>query len=250
MLLTRREFCRDFLAAGFMLTGAGIMAGCVPKKDPDEIKFVSSQQEFFTEAIPDDSSIESNPIIFFTSRKVEALESPEYLGDVPYFCQSDAFFQSPKYCAARSACGRTSVAMLLAFKEKIPNTKEDVYPVINDFCGGSSPSMLQTLAAKYGLKLEYRAGKKEDGTLRGTPKDPAWDKEGFKEFLQHDPVIVAIPGHWLVVVGWEDSKVILNDPYPPRWEVLGCQGKIAVPEDRFWDRFGAVSYRVLYPVED
>lgn len=275
--ITRRKFLRDAALFTLNVAGGGLLAACArpqkkeslsladlfPTKTPlaEPPQPVVAPVVAFKERPPVElepaihtlipnvpvTNIRRPPILLVEAQPMAVEEIPVRIsGEVPYFCQADDFFQDSSRCAIKNACGRTVAAMLLAHYGKIPGTKEAADVVINAWCGGTSSDQLKELTGQYGLHLEFIGGNKTDGT----PYDPSFTKEKLKELVATDPVALTIPGHWTLVTGWENDHFILNDPYPPKWGVTGCEGKgVLVPEDTLWAKYVSTTWRALYVVE-
>lgn len=274
---TRRQFLRDAILFGLSVASGEILVACVsPKKKSAETTEVvlAKQPQISPAAIKDQTSvfpdsprsrvefepaihtlipnvpvtnIRRPPVLLVEAQPVTVERIPaRALGEVPYFCQADDFFQDSSRCAIKNACGRTVAAMLLAFYGKIPDTKEAAYSVVNAWCGGTSADQLKELTGQYGLHLDFIGGNKSDGT----PYDPSSTKEKLIELVGQSPVALTIPDHWTLVVGYENGHFILNEPYPPKWGATGCEGKgIRVPGDTLWQKFVSTTWRALYVVE-
>ena len=106
-------------------------------------------------------------------------------------------------------CFSASSAMLAAYWGKEPN--EDDYNALRQQYGDSTTSEAQLAALRHlGLKAEFRT----DGTLQtikseidaGRPVAVGW-------LINGPPAAPSGGGHWTVVIGYDASGVIMNDPY-------------------------------------
>jgi GH24 family phage-related lysozyme (muramidase) len=106
-------------------------------------------------------------------------------------------------------CFSASSAMLAAYWGKEPN--EDDYNALRQQYGDSTTSEAQLAALRHlGLKAEFRT----DGTLQtikseidaGRPVAVGW-------LINGPPTAPSGGGHWTVVIGYDASGVIMNDPY-------------------------------------
>jgi GH24 family phage-related lysozyme (muramidase) len=106
-------------------------------------------------------------------------------------------------------CFSASSAMLAAYWGKEPN--EDDYNALRQQYGDSTTSEAQLAALRHlGLKAEFRT----DGTLQtikseidaGRPVAVGW-------LINGPPSAPSGGGHWTVVIGYDASSVIMNDPY-------------------------------------
>jgi len=106
-------------------------------------------------------------------------------------------------------CFSASSAMLAAYWGKEPN--EDDYNALRQQYGDSTTSEAQLAALRHlGLKAEFRT----DGTLQtikseidaGRPVAVGW-------LINGPPSAPSGGGHWTVVIGYDASGVIMNDPY-------------------------------------
>lgn len=123
---------------------------------------------------------------------------------VPYYSQRD----NPGGDGDRE-CFATSCAMVAAFHGAIKNEQEylDRYP---KFGASTDPNThIQTLQS-FGLKPKFITTASLDDLKKeideGYPVPVGW--------LHHGPVIApAGGGHWSVVIGYNDTSVIMHDPY-------------------------------------
>jgi hypothetical protein len=106
-------------------------------------------------------------------------------------------------------CFSASSAMLAAYWGKEPN--EDDYNALRQQYGDTTTSEAQLAALRHlGLKAEFRT----DGTLQtikseidaGRPVAVGW-------LINGPPSAPSGGGHWTVVIGYDASGVIMNDPY-------------------------------------
>jgi GH24 family phage-related lysozyme (muramidase) len=106
-------------------------------------------------------------------------------------------------------CFSASSAMLAAYWGKEPN--EDDYNALRQQYGDSTTSEAQLAALRHlGLKADFRT----DGTLQtikseidaGRPVAVGW-------LINGPPSAPSGGGHWTVVIGYDASGVIMNDPY-------------------------------------
>lgn len=106
-------------------------------------------------------------------------------------------------------CFSASTAMLAAYWGKEPN--EDDYNVLRESYGDSTSSEAQLAALRHlGLKAEFRT----DGCLQTLRNEIDAGRPVAVGWLHHGPPTAPSGGgHWTVVIGYDDSGVIMNDPY-------------------------------------
>jgi hypothetical protein len=106
-------------------------------------------------------------------------------------------------------CFSASSAMLAAFWGKEPN--EDDYNSLRQCYGDSTSAEAQLAALRHlGLQADFRT----DGTLQTLRDEIDAGRPVAVGWLHHGPP--ADPsggGHWTVVIGYDDTGVIMNDPY-------------------------------------
>ncbi|MEB3350181.1 MAG: C39 family peptidase [Cyanobacteriota bacterium] len=106
-------------------------------------------------------------------------------------------------------CFSASSAMLAAFWGKEPN--ENTYNHLRQRYGDSTSSEAQLAALRHlGLQAEFRT----DGTLADLKKEIDAGRPVAVGWLHHGPPSAPSGGgHWTVVIGYDASGVIMNDPY-------------------------------------
>ena len=106
-------------------------------------------------------------------------------------------------------CFSASSAMLAAFWGEEPN--EDDYNALRGHYGDSTSAEAQLAALRHlGLKAEFRT----DGTLQTIKSEIDAGRPVAVGWLHHGPPSAPSGGgHWTVVIGYDDSGVIMNDPY-------------------------------------
>jgi GH24 family phage-related lysozyme (muramidase) len=106
-------------------------------------------------------------------------------------------------------CFSASSAMLAAFWGKEPN--EDDYNALRCLYGDSTSAEAQLAALRHlGLKAEFRT----DGTLQTLKSEIDAGRPVAVGWLHHGPPSAPSGGgHWTVVIGYDASGVIMNDPY-------------------------------------
>ena len=106
-------------------------------------------------------------------------------------------------------CFSASSAMLAAYWGKEPN--EDDYNALRGHYGNSTSAEAQLAALRHlGLKAEFRT----DGTLQTLKSEIDAGRPVAVGWLHHGPPSAPSGGgHWTVVIGYDDSGVIMNDPY-------------------------------------
>jgi hypothetical protein len=106
-------------------------------------------------------------------------------------------------------CFSASSAMLAAYWGKEPN--EDDYNALRGHYGDSTSAEAQLAALRHlGLKAEFRT----DGTLQTLKREIDASRPVAVGWLHHGPPSAPSGGgHWTVVIGYDDSGVIMNDPY-------------------------------------
>ncbi len=106
-------------------------------------------------------------------------------------------------------CFSASSAMLAAYWGKEPN--EDDYNALREHYGDSTSAEAQLAALRHlGLKAEFRT----DGTLQTLKNEIDAGRPVAVGWLHHGPPSAPSGGgHWTVVIGYDDTGVIMNDPY-------------------------------------
>lgn len=106
-------------------------------------------------------------------------------------------------------CFSASSAMLAAYWGKEPN--EDDYNALRGHYGDSTSAEAQLAALRHlGLKAEFRT----DGTLQTLKSEIDAGRPVAVGWLHHGPPSAPSGGgHWTVVIGYDESGVIMNDPY-------------------------------------
>jgi GH24 family phage-related lysozyme (muramidase) len=106
-------------------------------------------------------------------------------------------------------CFSASSAMLAAYWGKEPN--EDDYNALRNHYGDSTSAEAQLAALRHlGLNAEFRT----DGTLQTLKSEIDAGRPVAVGWLHHGPPSAPSGGgHWTVVIGYDDSGVIMNDPY-------------------------------------
>jgi GH24 family phage-related lysozyme (muramidase) len=106
-------------------------------------------------------------------------------------------------------CFSASSAMLAAFWGKEPN--EDDYNTLRGHYGDSTSAEAQLAALRHlGLKAEFRT----DGTLQTLKDEIDAGRPVAVGWLHHGPPSAPSGGgHWTVVIGYDATGVIMNDPY-------------------------------------
>jgi GH24 family phage-related lysozyme (muramidase) len=106
-------------------------------------------------------------------------------------------------------CFSASSAMLAAFWGKEPN--EDDYNALRGHYGDSTSAEAQLAALRHlGLKAEFRT----DGTLQTLKDEIDAGRPVAVGWLHHGPPSAPSGGgHWTVVIGYDATGVIMNDPY-------------------------------------
>lgn len=106
-------------------------------------------------------------------------------------------------------CFSASSAMLAIYWGKEPN--EDAYNSLRQSYGDTTSAEAQLAALRHlGLQAEFRT----DGTLQTLRDEIDAGRPVAVGWLHHGPS--SDPGgggHWTVVIGYDDSGVIMNDPY-------------------------------------
>lgn len=106
-------------------------------------------------------------------------------------------------------CFSASSAMLATYWGKEPN--EDAYNSLRQSYGDTTSAEAQLAALRHlGLQAEFRS----DGTLQTLRDEIDAGRPVAVGWLHHGPS--SDPGgggHWTVVIGYDDSGVIMNDPY-------------------------------------
>ena len=106
-------------------------------------------------------------------------------------------------------CFSASSAMLATYWGKEPN--EDDYNSLRQSYGDTTSAEAQLAALRHlGLQAEFRS----DGTLQTLRDEIDAGRPVAVGWLHHGPS--SDPGgggHWTVVIGYDDSGVIMNDPY-------------------------------------
>ncbi|MEB3317364.1 MAG: C39 family peptidase [Cyanobacteriota bacterium] len=106
-------------------------------------------------------------------------------------------------------CFSASSAMLAAYWGKEAN--EDDYNALRGSYGDSTSAEAQLAALRHlGLQAEFRT----DGTLQTLKNEIDLGRPVAVGWLHHGPPSAPSGGgHWTVVIGYDDSGVIMNDPY-------------------------------------
>lgn len=106
-------------------------------------------------------------------------------------------------------CFSASSAMLAAFWGKEPN--EDDYNALRQSYGDSTSAEAQLAALRHlGLQAEFCT----DGSLQTLKNEIDAGRPVAVGWLHHGPPSAPSGGgHWTVVIGYDDSGVIMNDPY-------------------------------------
>jgi GH24 family phage-related lysozyme (muramidase) len=106
-------------------------------------------------------------------------------------------------------CFSASSAMLAAFWGKEPN--EDDYNALRGHYGDSTSAEAQLAALRHlGLKADFRT----DGTVQTLKNEIDAGRPVAVGWLHHGPPSAPSGGgHWTVVIGYDASGVIMNDPY-------------------------------------
>jgi GH24 family phage-related lysozyme (muramidase) len=106
-------------------------------------------------------------------------------------------------------CFSASSAMLAAFWGKEPN--EDDYNALRQSYGDSTSAEAQLAALRHlGLQAEFCT----DGSLQTLKTEIDAGRPVAVGWLHHGPPSAPSGGgHWTVVIGYDDSGVIMNDPY-------------------------------------
>jgi GH24 family phage-related lysozyme (muramidase) len=106
-------------------------------------------------------------------------------------------------------CFSASSAMLAAYWGKEPN--EDDYNALRGHYGDSTSAEAQLAALRHlGLKAEFRT----DGTLQTLKSEIDAGRPVAVGWLHHGPPSAPSGGgHWTVVIGYDATGVIMNDPY-------------------------------------
>ena len=106
-------------------------------------------------------------------------------------------------------CFSASSAMLAAYWGKEPN--EDDYNALRESYGDSTSAEAQLAALRHlGLRAEFRT----DGTIQTLKNEIDAGRPVAVGWLHHGPPSAPSGGgHWTVVIGYDDSGVIMNDPY-------------------------------------
>ncbi|MFN9630251.1 MAG: glycoside hydrolase family protein [Cyanobacteriota bacterium] len=106
-------------------------------------------------------------------------------------------------------CFSASSAMLAAFWGKEPN--EDDYNALRGHYGDSTSAEAQLAALRHlGLKAEFRT----DGTVQTLKNEIDAGRPVAVGWLHHGPPSAPSGGgHWTVVIGYDATGVIMNDPY-------------------------------------
>ena len=106
-------------------------------------------------------------------------------------------------------CFSASSAMIAAYWGKEPN--EDDYNSLRESYGDSTSAEAQLSALRHlGLQAEFRT----DGSLQTLKDEINAGRPVAVGWLHHGPPTAPSGGgHWTVVIGYDDSGVIMNDPY-------------------------------------
>ncbi|MEB3169900.1 MAG: C39 family peptidase [Synechococcaceae cyanobacterium] len=106
-------------------------------------------------------------------------------------------------------CFSASSAMIAAYWGKEPN--EDDYNTLRQSYGDSTSAEAQLAALRHlGLQAEFRT----DGSLQTLKDEINAGRPVAVGWLHHGPPTAPSGGgHWTVVIGYDDSGVIMNDPY-------------------------------------
>jgi GH24 family phage-related lysozyme (muramidase) len=106
-------------------------------------------------------------------------------------------------------CFSASSAMLAAYWGKEPN--ENTYNHLRQHYGDSTSSDAQLAALRQlGLKADFHT----DGSLDTLKSEIDAGRPVAVGWLHHGPVSAPSGGgHWTVVIGYDDTGVIMNDPY-------------------------------------
>lgn len=106
-------------------------------------------------------------------------------------------------------CFSASSAMLAAYWGKEAN--EDDYNTLRQSYGDSTSAEAQLATLRHlGLQAEFRT----DGSLQTLKKEIDAGRPVAVGWLHHGPPSAPSGGgHWTVVIGYDDSGVIMNDPY-------------------------------------
>jgi GH24 family phage-related lysozyme (muramidase) len=106
-------------------------------------------------------------------------------------------------------CFSASSAMLAAYWGKEPN--EDDFNSLREHYGDSTSAEAQLAALRHlGLTAEFRT----DGSLQTLKSEIDSGRPVAVGWLHHGPPSAPSGGgHWTVVIGYDDSGVIMNDPY-------------------------------------
>ncbi|MFM7264981.1 MAG: glycoside hydrolase family protein [Cyanobium sp.] len=106
-------------------------------------------------------------------------------------------------------CFSASSAMLAAYWGKEAN--EDGYNTLRQSYGDSTSAEAQLAALRHlGLQAEFRT----DGSLQTLKNEIDAGRPVAVGWLHHGPPSAPSGGgHWTVVIGYDDSGVIMNDPY-------------------------------------
>jgi GH24 family phage-related lysozyme (muramidase) len=106
-------------------------------------------------------------------------------------------------------CFSASSAMLAAYWGKEPN--EDDYNALRGHYGDSTSAEAQLAALRHlGLQAEFRT----DGTLQTLKSEIDAGRPVAVGWLHHGPPSAPSGGgHWTVVIGYDATGVIMNDPY-------------------------------------
>jgi len=106
-------------------------------------------------------------------------------------------------------CFSASSAMLASYWGKEPN--EDDYNALREAYGDSTSAEAQLAALRHlGLVAEFRT----DGTVQTLKNEIDAGRPVAVGWLHHGPPSAPSGGgHWTVVIGYDESGVIMNDPY-------------------------------------
>jgi GH24 family phage-related lysozyme (muramidase) len=106
-------------------------------------------------------------------------------------------------------CFSASSAMLAAYWGKDPN--ENAYNHLREQYGDTTSSDAQLAALRHlGLKADFRT----DGTLATLRSEIDAGRPVAVGWLHHGPASAPSGGgHWTVVIGYDETGVIMNDPY-------------------------------------
>jgi GH24 family phage-related lysozyme (muramidase) len=106
-------------------------------------------------------------------------------------------------------CFSASSAMLAAYWGREPN--EDDYNALRQQYGDSTSAEAQLAALRHlGLQAEFRT----DGSLNNLKAEIDAGRPVAVGWLHHGtPAAPSGGGHWTVVIGYDETGVIMNDPY-------------------------------------